>query len=161
MTPVDPSVWRGFGLASCLPIEVTVILRQPRIAEDFPNLQPNVRAFQYMLDQISEGPRNIETLTIFVRLKGRSYLEIVSQAYDWDRLVTLVCSTTTSPNLNMVDFILLAEEEDFKDVALECCKVVHTALRRTKRLLPKRRLSLFKVTCEQGDYYELVRARFS
>ncbi|KAK7688100.1 hypothetical protein QCA50_008470 [Cerrena zonata] len=149
---VNPAWWRRFGLVSCVSIVtfvVSVILLE---TSDLYTIEPNVLAFQYMLDQISEGPRNIKTLTIYVRLVAdTSYVDIISMGYDWDRLASLVRSTKTFPNLEIVNLILFAEDNTFGDEAAECLRVVYTALHTVGESNTQRK-QIFELSCQQGDY---------
>ena len=98
------------------------------VLED-PDPHPNIRAFQYMLDVIRGGPPNIESLTIFLRLRGFSPINIVSQKYDWHRLAAIIHAKRPFPKLKLVEIIVFSVLDISEQAAADCQQIVVQALR--------------------------------
>ncbi|KAK7688087.1 hypothetical protein QCA50_008457 [Cerrena zonata] len=158
---IDPSEWKCLELSSFHSVqsfETSVMLLLAPLwespVERFPNIQPGVQAFKYFLDFLSEVPRSIKYITIYLNLKWvgpTKYTEAVSQDYDWDRLITIIHSL---PAIESVDLILLTVYDFTPDVAAQCQKIVMDVLDRKNQ--GERRV--IRVLYEEGNHDEFSRA---
>ena len=150
---VDRGHWKYLGLSSFCSLkyfETSVILQDSFPQEGFPNMQPNIHAFEYMLDLISEVPRGIEYLTVYLRLTGNDYLNIISMGYNWNRFMTLAHSFQS---VKMVDVIIISDSKEFGDIADECHRVLRSAFR---PYLPQKK-RIIRSSCHLGDYDRYIR----
>lgn len=157
--PVDIGRWKQLLLSSCHSLryfETSVLLIDLDNEELawFPTMRPTVFGFQYMLDLLSEVPQCIEELAIFLRLhdQGQSCIDMVSQDYDWDRLVAAIYSFRL---IKVVNIIILVAEKFSVDEAYQCQKIIVAALH--PKLQEQRETVIIIVSYEVGKYDEIVR----
>lgn len=155
---VYASQWQVFGLSSCSLVnefKTAVVLTDIKMVLEDTDPHPNIRVFQYMI--ICGGPPNIESLTIFLRLRGFSPINIVSQKYDWDRLAAVIHAKRPFPKLKLVEIIFLSELDISERAAADCQQIVVQALR-AKQPKGKRTSTRIKVEYQTGDCDALTRA---
>ncbi|KAK7688098.1 hypothetical protein QCA50_008468 [Cerrena zonata] len=153
--PLDPGRWRSLRLSSAQPLcsfETSMSLFHLHGNANFPTLQPSsVYSFRYMLDLISELPRSLEEISIFLRLEGHpsesSVLDVISQDYDWGRLASIIYSL---PAIQAANIVLIARWNIFETVASQCRQIVKAALCVHTRKEKER--EVIEVVCHIGDY---------
>lgn len=102
-----------------------------------------------MLDFLSDAPRSIEHLKIFLQLGYNSYIEAISQDYDWGRLATIINSL---PAIKVVEINIISESTTIIRVSDQCRKIVMDAL--DPKIQKNNRVIRF--SCQWGNYEEFL-----
>ncbi|KAK7688093.1 hypothetical protein QCA50_008463 [Cerrena zonata] len=98
-----------------------------------------------MLDLLSELPRNLEELSIFLHVGNQAYVNVISQDFNWDRLMSMIHSF---PLIKMVNIVIISNWDDFVEVASRCSQIVLDAL----HFYNRGEHEVIKVSCVLGDY---------
>ena len=163
-TTVDSNQWQDIGLSSCTALQTfTTSIRflKTKATERLDaDVAVNPTVFQYTLDFLSQLPRNLKEITLFLRFGDQPPMDLLSQDYEWSGLENMIHSL---PELRLARIILLSdpkkgiqssvEAESIPiSIAAEPQQFVAAAL--TSKYPEKK--DVIRVTYEQGYYNECI-----